>query len=104
MENATATPSSGAEPANQRRNGAAGQNHTGTPHNTATPVETLLAQAGSAHHQGKHETAVDLLARVLAADAGNADAHWQRASSLLALGRLDDAAEGFREAIRLRPE
>ena len=41
---------------------------------------------------------------MIADDVGSADLHWQRASALLALGRLDDAAEDFREACRLRPE
>jgi len=104
MGNTTETPPPGATPSTERRNGAAGQNHNGIPHDAAAPVETLLDQARSAHHQGKHEAAVDLLARAIAVDAGSADIHWQRASSLLGLGRLDDAAEGFREAIRLKPE
>ena len=68
MENATETPSSGADPATECRNGESGQNHNGTAHNGAAPIDALLEQARSAHHQGKHEAAVDLLARAIATD------------------------------------
>ncbi len=104
MENATETPSSGADPIVKRRNGAAGLNHNGTAHDGSATVDNLLEQGRTAHHQGKHEAAIDLLDRAISAEAENADVHWQRACALLALGRVDEAAEGFREASRLRPE
>jgi tetratricopeptide (TPR) repeat protein len=69
-----------------------------------TSPQSLLEQARAAHQQGMHEAALELVARALAADPDNADVRAQRGTTLLALGRLDEAIEGFREAIRLRPE
>ena len=98
-----------------RRNGAATangkpdeglMNHDGQArlHDRSATASDLLEQARAARNEGKHQAAVNLLARAIATDPNTADLHWQRATALLALGRLDDAADGFREAIRLKPD
>jgi tetratricopeptide (TPR) repeat protein len=84
--------------------GAARPDGNGTAQNGSVAAAALLEQARAAHHQGKHEAALELLARALAADPNNADVCWQRGTNLLALGRPDEAIDEFREAIRLRPE
>jgi tetratricopeptide (TPR) repeat protein len=68
------------------------------------PPRSLLDLARAAHQQGQHEAALELVTRALAADPDDADVHWQRGTTLLALGGLDEALDEFREAIRLRPE
>src|SRR4051794_27001958 len=64
----------------------------------------LLARGRAAQREGRLESAVDLLGRAIAADPENAEGHWQRASAWLSMGRLDDAIDGFRDAVRLRPD
>ena len=68
MENDVAYSRSGTMPAPGAASNGAGQDQNGAPQNSSTMVAAWLEQAHAAHHQGKHEAAVDLLARAIADD------------------------------------
>lgn len=63
-------------------------------HRLATLMATL----------GRPDTAVDLARQALAADPLNADTNYWLAKYLLALGRLDEAAQVIARAIELQPD
>jgi len=54
--------------------------------------------------QDEHERALDAFGRAIAIDADMAQAHFQRANTLQALGRDAAALDAFREAARCAPE
>jgi tetratricopeptide (TPR) repeat protein len=70
----------------------------------ADPALTWVAVAAALERDGRHEDALALTDRALAADPGVAGAHQNRAVSLLALGRETEALEAAREAARLDPD
>ncbi|HEX3729594.1 MAG TPA: tetratricopeptide repeat protein [Opitutaceae bacterium] len=57
-----------------------------------------------AHRDGRHEAAIDALAKAIALEPDNADYHGVLGAACQALGRLDAAADAYREAIRLQPD
>ena len=56
-----------------------------------------------AHATGRHEYAVQLISRAVAANPSNADAHLNLGRALRESGRLDEAAASCRRAIALNP-
>jgi tetratricopeptide (TPR) repeat protein len=53
---------------------------------------------------GEHAAAVELIDRAIAVQPGEASFHGNRATALLALGRAEDAAAGYRRALELDPD
>jgi SAM-dependent methyltransferase len=73
---------------------------------TRTPAETagaLFAQGAAAQNAGDLDGAVRLYKRGLVLDAGNPAALNNLGAALLALGRLPEASERFRQAVLLQP-
>jgi Flp pilus assembly protein TadD len=64
---------------------------SGMPLNGSATRSALHEQARAAHRQGNDQAALDVLTQALATDSHNADLHWQRATILVAVGRLADA-------------
>ena len=52
---------------------------------------------------GRHDQAVELIARAIAIDPNLPDAHYNRGNSLLALQRLDQALKSYDRAVALEP-
>jgi tetratricopeptide (TPR) repeat protein len=67
-------------------------------------LEALHLLGVVAHQQGDHARAVELIARAIAGNAGNAMYHANLAEAYRALGRLDQAVASCRAALRLRPD
>jgi SAM-dependent methyltransferase len=73
---------------------------------TRSPAENagaLFAQGAAAQNAGDLDGAVRFYKRGLSLDAGNPAAHNNLGAALLALGRLPEASERFRQAALLQP-
>jgi tetratricopeptide (TPR) repeat protein len=70
----------------------------------ADPALGWVAVAAALERDGRHEEALALTDRAIAASPGIAGAHQNRAVSLLALGRSEEALAAAREAARLDPD
>lgn len=57
-----------------------------------------------AHQKGRHDVALDLLGRAIAADDGVAEFHNALGVVLQALGRTEESSSEYRQAILLRPD
>lgn len=66
--------------------------------------DQLYRDGVAARQAGDNSRAVDLLARVVAAQPGNSDARLQHGLALLALGRLDEAEAAFRGVLAIAPD
>jgi tetratricopeptide (TPR) repeat protein len=66
-------------------------------------LEALHLLGVVAHQQGDHARAIDLIARAVGGNRGNAMYHANLAEAYRALGHLDRAADCCRTALRLRP-
>jgi hypothetical protein len=66
--------------------------------------ELLVAKGQVAYHDGRFEEARALFREALAADEGDADAHYALGLVLLRLGRREEAAPAFERALALRPD
>jgi YaiO family outer membrane protein len=71
---------------------------------SAQQAADLYGEGVAARHAGDPARAADLLARLVAAEPENSDAHLQLGLALLALGRLDEAEGAFQETLRLAPD
>jgi superkiller protein 3 len=66
-------------------------------------LDALLLKARVLSEQGQNQTALDLIEKILAADAGNGSAHEYRGRILWGLGKLKDAEEAFGQCLQIDP-
>src|SRR5437016_126840 len=54
-------------------------------------------------HQAGRKEAVELISRAVALESGNAEFHYNLGVALQTLGRPEEAAASYRQALRLQP-
>jgi Tfp pilus assembly protein PilF len=84
--------------------GPVGDERNGASRGTSEGASVCFARGLAAQREGKHDRALEEFDKAIADNSQNADCHWHRAGAYAALGRLEEATDGYREAIRLRPD